>query len=74
MAEEAVFTPLNAKMTERLRFKESEVTFLPGYQDVRGLGVKGNVIIKGREYVVHGMDCDLPGCACDAKIIPIAGL
>lgn len=66
-----VFTPLNADETERLSFKDSEVTYHKGYERGRGLGLKGLVTINGQDYEVYGLNCSLPNCACDAKIVPV---
>lgn len=68
--EEQLFTPLDETRTKRLRFKRSEVTFLPGYNHGRGVHKKGDVIIGNTRYTVYGAACDLPNCKCDAYIVP----
>ena len=67
MSEQEIFTPRN-EAHQRLRFLKSEVEFLPGYKDERGLGLKGKVRIKGVLYNVYGAACDAPRCQCDAVI------
>lgn len=72
-AVEQVFTPLTADRQTRLRFKRSDVVVLSGDLDVRGLGKKARVRIESVVYDVYGCACDLPGCECDAYIVPVEG-
>ena len=68
---EPVFTPLSADKKTRLHFKLSDVTVLSGDLDVRGVGKKAQVRIGLADYDVYGCACDLPGCQCDAFIVPV---
>lgn len=63
-----VFTPMDEYRSMRYRFNKEDVEFLPGYDDRRGLGKKGQVRIEGKLYDVFGAACELGGCQCDAYI------
>lgn len=66
-----LFTPLDANRSKRLEFKQSDVTVLSGSLDIRGVGKKARVRIDGVMYDVYGWACDLPGCQCDAYMVPV---
>lgn len=68
---EPVFTPLTADRKTRLHFRLSDITVLSGDLDIRGVGKKARVRIGSTEYDVCGCACDLPGCECDAFIVPV---
>jgi hypothetical protein len=63
---------MNARLTKRLRFDHSEVTWLTG-KSRRGPGLHGVIEIGGRKYEVHGLDCGSPSCFCDAYIKHVKG-
>jgi hypothetical protein len=65
------FTPLDASRSKRLEFKRADVVVLSGNLDVRGVGKKARVQIGSTVYDVYGSACDLPGCQCDAYIVPV---
>ena len=65
------FTPLDASRSKRLEFKRSAVVVLSGSLDVPGVGQKARVRIGSAEYDVYGCACDLPGCQCDAYMVPV---
>jgi hypothetical protein len=70
-ADEPVFTPLDATRSKRLRFKLADVVVLSGDLDVQGVGKKARVRIGSTVHDVFGAACDLPGCHCDAYIVPV---
>ena len=64
-----VFTPLNEHKTKRLKFNMSDIELVSGSLNVRKLGKKAVVKIKGQEYSVFGLPCNLENCNCDAYIV-----
>jgi len=62
------FTPMLGKKRVKMRIRpadEKKVT--------RGLGYKGIIqdLETGKSYKLYGKACSLPGCECDAKIVPV---
>jgi hypothetical protein len=65
-----IFTPQSADRTFRHEFDMADVELLSGSLDTRKQGVKAKVRISGKIYKVKGVSCGLPGCNCDAVLIP----
>jgi hypothetical protein len=70
-----VFTPHDSVTGKRLRFPRSKVIVLLGDLDVRKPGIKAYIEIHHgkdktgwKRYEVHGENCGLPRCYCDAVI------
>ena len=67
-----MFTPRkSARSKERFRWEDDEVVVLQGNPHVRTLGHRADVEVHGRVYAVYGANCGLPGCDCDAYVVPL---
>jgi hypothetical protein len=64
LADEPVFTPLDASQRQRLRFKASDVEVISGDPSIRRLGHRARVRIGLAVFDVFGCPCDLDGCNC----------
>lgn len=62
----AVFTPVLRATGERL---DLEVNYL-SFPRSKALGLHGYTqdLKSGKWYAVHGKECDIPGCNCDAWV------
>jgi len=65
-----VYTPVDCN-GKRLEFEDKDVVFSKNYLDMRVLGPKGTVKIKGKLYKIYGKQCSIEGCNCDEQIIEV---